>query len=285
MEVQRGEDHGGEMAEQEGDLIEVDTPDCELEKEARTRVQRRLRPPQARTPADPWRTRRMEPAPLLNPRMVWGSTGTRRVAGKGADSPGAATLILVDEANNEVDSTRTMDNYFKGLWRPAWLERYRQERDQRRTMGLPQVQEGDEPGDGEEHGQKEESMDKDPDGFLPRDLALPRRPGTLPGATPRDWVWGNTSSWQDNGDGWEGVTTWQHSADEDAADAYSSNNGWSEPGTSSTSTSTTYASSWRQLGRTSTTSTSTETSFCTLWVRSGEVATGVSSFLLAAPFP
>ena len=98
-------------------------------------------------------------------------------------------------------------------------------------------------------------------------------------------MWGNTSSWQDNGDGWEGVTTWQHSADEDAADAYSSNNGWSEPGTSSTSTSTTYASSWRQLGRTSTTSTSTETSFCTLWVRSGEVATGVSSFLLAAPFP
>ena len=102
VEVQRGEDHGGEMAEQEGDLIEVDTPDCELEKEARTRVQRRLRPPQARTPADPWRTRRMEPAPLLNPRMVWGSTGTAS-GRQGSGLPRSSALILVDEANNEVD--------------------------------------------------------------------------------------------------------------------------------------------------------------------------------------
>ena len=37
-----------------------------------------------------------------------------------------------------------MDNYFKGLWRPAWLEKYRQERDARQAPTLPRVQENEE---------------------------------------------------------------------------------------------------------------------------------------------
>ena len=64
--------------------------------------------------------------------------------------------------NNEVDADKNAwTNYFKGLWRPAWLVKYQIERDQRRAAGLPQVREADEPDDDEEEGLKENSLNED----------------------------------------------------------------------------------------------------------------------------
>ena len=37
-----------------------------------------------------------------------------------------------------------LNDYFRGLWRPAWLVNYRRERDARRAAGLPKVQEDEE---------------------------------------------------------------------------------------------------------------------------------------------
>ena len=127
-----------------------------------------------------------------------------------------------------------LNEYFRGLWRPAWLVNYRRERDARRAAGLPKVQEDEETAEHTEQ-QPAEDLPADEDGETEDAATDPTEPPN-PDWTHTGWHsrWWDTrdaswdapstyewdASWTSSWSGWIGATcssssssTWNWQAD------------------------------------------------------------------------
>ena len=156
-----------------------------------------------------------------------------------------------------------MEAYFQGLWRPAWLENYRRERERRNAGGLPQVQEDDEQIDEPVEPVTRRAQDEGSDpanttteGWNPHPVVRDEE-DTWKGEWSWSWnSWQSTWQWQQpNSSGhsdmntpwqqtWDGVTTWAQEEETYTGDGEiePTDDGTPVSPTSTTSTSTT--STW-----------------------------------------